>query len=66
VTTQAAAGTKTAGDSPDGARLSPQLRKAAASLSANGRKRSGQKVLFREDRKRIDVSEQVNERLDTF
>jgi hypothetical protein len=29
VTTQTVASTKTAGDSPDGARLNPQLRKAA-------------------------------------
>jgi len=29
VTTQTAAGTKTAGDNPDGLRLNPQLRKAA-------------------------------------
>jgi len=32
VTTQTAAGTKTAGDSPNGVRLSPQLRKAASTL----------------------------------
>ena len=32
VTTQIAAGTKTAVDSPDGARLNPQLRKAASPL----------------------------------
>jgi len=42
VTTQTAAGTKTAGDSPDGVRLTPQLRKAAGTLSASGRKRSGE------------------------
>ena len=35
VTTQTAAGTKTASDSPDGVRLSPQLRKAAVPLCAS-------------------------------
>ena len=35
------AGTKTAGDSPNGARLSPQLRKAASPLSAIGRAIAG-------------------------
>ena len=33
VTTQTAAGTKTAGDNPDGVQLHPQLRKAASPLS---------------------------------
>ena len=37
VTTQIVAGTKTAGDSPDGVQLNPQLRKAASTLSASGR-----------------------------
>ena len=32
VTTQTVAGTKTAGDNPDGVQLSPQLRKAAGTL----------------------------------
>jgi len=36
VTTQTAAGTKTGGDSPNGARLSPQLRKAASAMYATG------------------------------
>ena len=43
VTTQTAADTKTAGDSPDGVRLTPQLRKAAGTLYENQRKRSWQK-----------------------
>jgi len=33
VTTQTVAGTKTAGDSPDGMWLNPQLRKAAGTLA---------------------------------
>jgi len=32
VTTQTLAGTKTAGDNPDGVRLHPQLRKAAGAM----------------------------------
>ena len=43
VTTQAAAGTKTAGDNPNCVQLSPQLRKAASPLYENQRKRSWQK-----------------------
>jgi len=35
VITQVVAGTKTAGDSPDGVRLHPQLRKAAGLLYAS-------------------------------
>ena len=34
VTTQTVAGTRTAGDSPDGVWLHPQLRKAAGALAA--------------------------------
>ena len=36
VTTQTVVGTKTAGDSPNGVRLNPQLRKAASPLYAMG------------------------------
>jgi len=43
VITQTAAGTKTAGDNPDGVQLNPQLRKAAVSLSESEQECSGQK-----------------------
>ena len=36
VTTQTVAGTKTAGNNPNGVRLHPQLRKAADPLGASG------------------------------
>ena len=42
VTIQTAAGTRTAGDNPDGVRLSPQLRKAASALYAMQRKHGRQ------------------------
>jgi len=39
VTTQTVVGTKTAGDSPNGVRLNPQLRKAASPLDETWRNR---------------------------
>ena len=41
--TQTLAGTKTAGDSPNCVRLTPQLRKAAGPLGASERDSGGQK-----------------------
>jgi len=40
VTTQTVVGTKTAGDSPNGVRLNPQLRKAASPLAVRQGQRS--------------------------
>ena len=44
VITQTVAGTKTVGDSPNGAQLTPQLRKAADALYVSGQIHRGQKL----------------------